>query len=149
LRSALERFRDLQGQCTAVSAELRQAIAELQRLGGETATGADPLIKSVTALNRQLRALSDQARDALTAVVGARAPFISAVVAALAPHRQMAARLALDAATSLVGALDLLAKIDGEVIAVGGSPDRSALPQHRAELAPTLARLRAIVGTEP
>jgi hypothetical protein len=143
LKLALSSLRELQARYAALSDEQRQAIAALQAAGGDAAgPSASPLTTRVVELNSQLRALSDKLRGALEAVIAARPPWIAAVVAALAPHRRAAAGRALAAAAALETALDLLADIDDQIVAVGGSPGRLPLPAYRATLGLMADRLR-------
>jgi hypothetical protein len=141
LRMALQVWRTAQKEYGALTAELHQAISDVQAGGGEAAANAGPLTKRVAELDRRLRGLAETVQTALAGVLAARPPYIAAVTAALAPHRRQCAQRALVAAAALAQELDRLTEIDDEIAAVGGTPG-ARLP--RQGLRPTLARLRTL-----
>jgi hypothetical protein len=149
LRLALLAWHEIQQRYQTVSDELRQAAHELQNAGGETSSNSGPQIKRVAELDCQLRALSNQAKGALEAVVAARPPWVRAVVAALQPHSRAAAQRALAAAATPEAALDTLEEADQTTSAVGGSPGRHPLPGYRATIGSMIERLRQIAGGAP
>lgn len=148
LAVALEGWRAAQREYAALAATLREATSQLQRAGGDGAANVDALIKNVHQLDIRLKELASTTRGALADVLAARPPWISSVTAAVEPYRRAAARRGLAAVQALQSALDLLDEVDAELVAIGGSRGRPALPQHRATLIAATGRLREIAGLD-